>query len=149
MPTGPEAFFEPRDVSGRRPCAWIHLKNDLCNSRSVSGTSDKYRLTVSSQTGEFWMNTFICSTNTLILYICILFNTLVHSSFSSSVSSFWPLTSHYSFETFHSFFIIFIFFLWILFVWWSLLLTKTDFLFLFVLWYFSDSTIQSLPLLAQ
>ena len=40
------------------------------------------------------MDTFACFINTYFVYMFYLFNILVSPTFSSSVSSFWPLTGH-------------------------------------------------------
>ena len=70
-------------------------KKALCHTRLVSGTNDKYWLPPSSRTWQFRTDTTTCCTNTLFfLYMFCLFNTLVPPTFSSSVSSFWPLTGH-------------------------------------------------------
>ena len=77
---------------GRGRLTWIQVGRH--SSRRVSETNDKYWLPPSSRTWQFRTDSSTCCTNTYFVYMFCLFNTLVQPIFSSSVSSFWPLTGH-------------------------------------------------------
>ena len=100
----PKPFWSHRACLAYGPALGPAYKKVSCHTRPVGGTKDKYRLPPSSRTWQFWMDPSTCSTNTYfvymfcfyVLYICFCSGTLVPPNFSSSMSSFLPLTGHYS-----------------------------------------------------